>query len=70
MSVLRKSFDGRGNYTIGVPDQTIFPEVEIDKVKRTVGFDITMVTTANTNDEARELLTLMGMPFRKPAQAA
>lgn len=65
-----KSFDGRGNYSIGVPDQTIFPEVELDKVKRTVGFDITMVTTANTDEEARELLTLMGMPFRKPSSQA
>ena len=61
-----KSFDGRGNYTMGVTDHTIFPEIELDKVTRTVGFDLTIVTTANTNDEARELLTLLGMPFRKP----
>jgi large subunit ribosomal protein L5 len=58
-----KAFDGKGNYTIGVPDQSIFPEVELDKIKRNVGFDITIVTTANTNDEAKALLTEMGMPF-------
>ena len=61
-----KSFDGRGNYTLGINDHTIFPEIEIDKVKRTVGFAITFVTTATTDDEARELLILLGMPFRKP----
>jgi large subunit ribosomal protein L5 len=60
-----KSFDGRGNYTLGIQDQTIFPEIELDKVKRTTGFDISIVTTAPTDDEARELLRLMGMPFRK-----
>tara|TARA_R110002096_G_scaffold4501_6_gene21081 strand:- start:15209 stop:15796 length:588 start_codon:yes stop_codon:yes gene_type:complete len=62
-----KAFDGRGNYTLGIQDQTIFPEIELEKVKRTTGFDISIVTSANTDDEARELLTLMGMPFRKPA---
>lgn len=62
-----KSFDGRGNYTCGINDHTIFPEIELDKVKRQVGFDFTIVTTAENNDEARELLTLLGMPFRKPA---
>lgn len=62
-----KSFDGRGNYTIGINDHSIFPEIELDKVRRTVGFDITIVTTAKTDDEARELLALLGMPFRKPA---
>jgi len=61
-----KSFDGRGNYTIGVQDQTIFPEIELDKVKQTTGFDISIVTSAPTDNEARELLALMGMPFRKP----
>ena len=61
-----KSFDGRGNYTLGVSDQTIFPEVEMDKVKRQIGFDITIVTTATTNDAAYELLKETGMPFRKP----
>lgn len=65
-----KAFDGRGNYTLGINDQTIFPEIELDKVKRTTGFDISFVTTANTNDEARDLLALMGMPFRKPQQEA
>lgn len=62
-----KAFDGRGNYTLGIQDQTIFPEIELEKVKRTTGFDISIVTSATTDDEARELLTLMGMPFRKPA---
>jgi len=58
-----RSFDGRGNYTLGVKDQTIFPEVELDKVKRNLGMDITIVTTARKNDEAKELLALFGMPF-------
>ena len=58
-----RSFDGRGNYTLGVSDQTIFPEIELDKIKRTQGMDITIVTTAPTNDEALELLKMMGMPF-------
>src|ERR1700733_12105248 len=57
-----KSFDGNGNYTLGVKDQAIFPEVELDKIKRNIGFDITIVTTANTNDEAKELLTELGVP--------
>ncbi len=60
-----KSFDGRGNYTCGISDHTIFPEIELDKVKKQVGFDFTIVTTAQTDEEARELLTLIGMPFRK-----
>lgn len=58
-----RSFDGRGNYTLGVNDQTIFPEVELDKVKMNVGFDITICTTATTNAEAKSLLTELGMPF-------
>jgi len=58
-----KSFDGRGNYSLGISDQTIFPEIDLDKVKRTQGMDITIVTSAQTDDEARKLLTLMGMPF-------
>src|SRR6201981_2871722 len=58
-----KAFDGNGNYTLGVQDQSIFPEVDLDKVKRNVGFDITIVTTANTNDEAKALLTELGVPF-------
>jgi len=59
------SFDGRGNYTLGISDWTIFPEVEYDKVKSTLGMDITIVTTAETDEEAKELLRLMGMPFRE-----
>ena len=58
-----RKFDGRGNYTFGVPDQTIFPEIELDKVKRNQGMDITIVTSAPTDDEGRELLKLMGFPF-------
>ena len=58
-----KGFDGRGNYSMGVADQSIFPEIELDKVKRTQGKDITIVTSANTNDEAKDLLARMGMPF-------
>ena len=58
-----RGFDGRGNYSMGVADQSIFPEIELDKVKRTQGMDITIVTSANTNDEAKDLLARMGMPF-------
>jgi large subunit ribosomal protein L5 len=58
-----RSFDGRGNYSLGVADQTIFPEIELDKIKRQQGMDITIVTSARSNDEALELLKLMGMPF-------
>ena len=58
-----RSFDGRGNYTLGVSDQTIFPEIELDKIKRQQGMDITIVTSAKTNEEAYELLKLMGVPF-------
>jgi len=58
-----RAFDGRGNYSLGVADQTIFPEIELDKIKRQQGMDITIVTSAPTNDEARDLLKLMGMPF-------
>lgn len=58
-----RSFDGRGNYSLGVSDQTIFPEIELDKIKRQQGMDITIVTSARTNDEALDLLKLMGMPF-------
>src|SRR5882762_4443786 len=60
-----KSFDGRGNYTLGITEQIIFPEVDIDKVNKITGMDITFVTTANTNEEAFELLKELGMPFRK-----
>ena len=58
-----KSFDGQGNYSMGITEQSIFPEIELDKVKRTQGMDVTIVTSANTNDEALDLLTRMGMPF-------
>src|SRR6267154_4318177 len=58
-----RKFDGRGNYTFGVGDQTIFPEIELDKIKRQQGMDITIVTSAPTNEEALDLLKLMGMPF-------
>ena len=61
--VSRRSFDGRGNYSLGVPDQTIFPEIELDKIKRQQGMDITIVTNARTNEDALELLKMMGMPF-------
>jgi large subunit ribosomal protein L5 len=59
-----KSFDGRGNYTMGVTEQIIFPEIDIDKVNKITGLDITFVTTASTNEEAYELLKEMGMPFK------
>lgn len=69
-----RAFDGNGNYTLGVPDQTIFPEVELDKIKRNIGFDVTIVTTARTDAEAKSLLTEIGMPFsdkaKKPAAQA
>jgi large subunit ribosomal protein L5 len=59
-----KSFDGRGNYTLGVTEQIIFPEIDIDKVNKITGLDITFVTSANTNEEAYELLKELGMPFK------
>src|SRR3954468_7358950 len=69
-----RCFDGQGNYTLGVSDQSIFPEVELDKIKRNIGFDVTIVTSARTNDEAKSLLSEMGMPFsdraKKPGAAA
>ena len=58
-----RKFDGRGNYTFGIGDQTIFPEIELYKIKRQQGMDITIVTTAPTNEEALDLLKLMGFPF-------
>ncbi|NQU11083.1 50S ribosomal protein L5 [bacterium] len=58
-----RGFDGRGNYTLGVRDQAIFPEVELDKIKHNLGMDVTFVTTAATNEEGKELLKLLGMPF-------
>ena len=59
------SFDGRGNYSLGIKEQLIFPEIEYDKIDKVRGMDICFVTTANTDEEARELLTLMGAPFAK-----
>ncbi len=59
------SFDGRGNYTLGVKEQLIFPEINYDKVNKVRGMDIVVVTTAKTNDEAKALLSAMGMPFKK-----
>lgn len=63
--VSKKAFDGRGNYTLGVKEQLIFPEIDYDKVSKVRGMDIVIVTTANTDEEARELLTQCGMPFQK-----
>lgn len=63
-----KSFDGNGNYTMGISDQTIFPEIELDQIKRNIGFDISIVTSAVDDNSARELLAQMGMPFRKPKE--
>lgn len=60
-----RSFDGRGNYTLGIKEQLIFPEIDYDKVNRVRGLDVVIVTTANTDEEARELLTEFGMPFAK-----
>ena len=66
-----RAFDGRGNYTLGVSDQSIFPEVELDKIKRQIGFDVTIVTSATSNEDAKLLLSELGMPFsdrvKKPA---
>jgi large subunit ribosomal protein L5 len=58
-----RAFDGRGNYSLGVMEQTIFPEIEMDKIKRNQGMDVTFVTTAGTNAEALDLLKMLGMPF-------
>ncbi|BCV24289.1 50S ribosomal protein L5 [Gelria sp. Kuro-4] len=63
--VSSKGFDGRGNYTLGVREQLIFPEIDYDKVEKVRGMDITIVTTAKTDEESRELLRLLGMPFRE-----
>ncbi len=60
-----RGFDGRGNYAVGIPDQSIFPEIELDKIKRQIGFDLIVVTTAKTDDEGRALLKEVGMPFRE-----
>ncbi len=63
--ISKKSFDGRGNYTLGVKEQLIFPEIDYDKISKVRGMDIVIVTTANTDEEARELLSSFGMPFQK-----
>ncbi|MGE7092835.1 50S ribosomal protein L5 [Lysinibacillus sp. NPDC048646] len=63
--VSKKAFDGRGNYTLGVKEQLIFPEIDYDKVSKVRGMDIVIVTTANSDEESRELLTQFGMPFQK-----
>jgi large subunit ribosomal protein L5 len=63
-----RAFDGNGNYTLGVADQSIFPEIELDRIKRNIGFDVTIVTTANTNAEAKSLLSELGMPFADKAK--
>src|SRR3954468_17744968 len=58
-----RSFDGRGNYSLGISDQTVFPEIELEKIKRQQGMDVTIVTSSESDDEALELLKLLGMPF-------
>ena len=63
--VSAKSFDGRGNYTFGIKEQTVFPEIEYDKIDAIRGMDITIVTTADSDEEGKELLSSLGMPFRK-----
>ncbi|MGM0847174.1 MAG: 50S ribosomal protein L5 [Bacillota bacterium] len=63
--ISKKAFDGRGNYTLGVKEQLIFPEIDYDKVSKVRGMDIVIVTTANSDEESRELLTQFGMPFQK-----
>ena len=72
--VSAKAFDGQGNYTLGVTDQSIFPEIELDRIKKNIGFDVTIVTTALTNAEAKSLLSELGMPFvdkaKKPVAKA
>jgi large subunit ribosomal protein L5 len=67
--VSSRAFDGRGNYTLGISDHSIFPEIELDKIKRALGFDITFVTTTQSDEHARELLRGLGMPFRGKAAA-
>jgi large subunit ribosomal protein L5 len=68
--VSTRAFDGQGNYTLGVADQSIFPEIELDRIKKNIGFDVTIVTTARTNAEAKSLLTELGMPFVDKAKKA
>lgn len=66
--VSTRAFDGNGNYTLGVADQSIFPEIELDRIKKNIGFDVTIVTSAATNEEAKSLLTELGMPFADKAK--
>jgi large subunit ribosomal protein L5 len=63
--VSSKAFDGRGNYTLGIREQIIFPEIDLDKIDKVKGLNVTIVTTARTDEEGRALLTGLGMPFRK-----
>jgi large subunit ribosomal protein L5 len=63
-------FDGQGNYNLGITDHSIFPEITVENVKKHIGLDLTLVTTAKTDDEGRELLRLLGMPFRRVESAA
>jgi large subunit ribosomal protein L5 len=65
--VSANAFDGRGNYTLGLRDQLIFPEIEYDKIDKLRGMEVTIVTSAETDDQARALLQLLGMPFKKEA---
>jgi large subunit ribosomal protein L5 len=65
-----KGFDGRGNYTLGIREQLIFPEIDIEKIDKVKGMNISIVTSARTDEEGRALLTALGMPFRKPSAAA
>ncbi len=65
-----KAFDGNGNYTLGVTDQSIFPEIELDKIQRNIGFDVSIVTTTKSNEEAKSLLAELGMPFSDRKKAA
>jgi large subunit ribosomal protein L5 len=67
--VSARAFDGRGAYTLGIKDHTIFPEIEIDKIKRNLGMDVTIVTTAKNKEETKDLLSLLGMPFADRKQA-
>jgi large subunit ribosomal protein L5 len=68
--VSRDSFDGRGNYTLGIREQLVFPEINYDKIDKVRGMEITIVTTAHTDEEGRQLLQLVGMPFKHLAQPA
>jgi large subunit ribosomal protein L5 len=63
--VSRNSFDGRGNYTLGLKEQIIFPEVDYDKIDKVRGLEVSIITTANTDEEGRHLLELLGLPFAK-----